>query len=57
VQVKVVRESLKFVRNNYFPAWKDLGMKRHLEFFIVAVFKDIYLTDFLKTNLTKSAVM
>ena len=43
----VVRESLKFLRNNYFPAWKDLGKKRSLEFLIVAVFKDIYLADFL----------
>ena len=54
---KGVRESLKFLRNNYFPAWKDLGKKRSLEFLIAAVFKDIYLADFLKTNLTNSVVI
>ena len=54
---KGVRGPLKFLRNNFFPAWKDLGKKRSLEFLIVVVFKDIYLADFLNTNLTNSAVI
>ena len=54
---KGVRGSLKFLRNNYFPAWKDLGKKRTLEFLTVAVFKDIYLADFLNINHTNSAVI